>query len=163
MACGVWCDHADMIHTGERIRNTRRSLASTSNASEGPERQEAPEGATRPGRLSGAEPGSRRHLRARAGLDYHRRSTHWAGCGEGRDRAGGVQERAAAELCAASGSIGGPRDWALVTGGAAGGDRRKGTHNKEAEVAVNKLSPRGARSNANEDWPGRDIQEQQLR
>ncbi|KAJ1172546.1 hypothetical protein NDU88_004391 [Pleurodeles waltl] len=85
----------------------------------------------RPGHLSGAEPGSRRHLRARAVLDYRRRSTHSAGCGEGGDRAGGVRGRAAAELCAASGSIGGPRDRALVTGGAAGGDREKGTHNAE--------------------------------
>ncbi|KAJ1125884.1 hypothetical protein NDU88_004299 [Pleurodeles waltl] len=96
----------------------------------------------------------RRHLRARAGLDYRHRLTHWAGCGEGGDRTSGVRGQAAAELCTASGSIGGPRDWALMTGGAAGGDRGKGTHNEEAEVAVNKVSPRGACSNANEDRPG---------
>ncbi|KAJ1199105.1 hypothetical protein NDU88_002943, partial [Pleurodeles waltl] len=79
----------------------------------------------RPSERSG--PGSRCHLRVSAGLDYRRRLTHWARCGEGRDCAGGVRGRAAAELCAASGTIGGPRDWALVTGGAAGGDSGKGT------------------------------------
>ncbi|KAJ1167087.1 hypothetical protein NDU88_007480 [Pleurodeles waltl] len=91
------------------------------------ERYEAPEGATRPVRLSGAGPGSWCHLRVRAGLDYRRRSTHWARCGEGGDRADGVRGRAAAELCATSGITGGPRDRALATGGAAGGGRERGT------------------------------------